>query len=186
MEGNSKKFWRRKFCERVSCELWKVWKHLLPSKLTGCSKVHHSTQLSLLYWMPSTWGRGKSASWHRDESIKAFALTRVKDNLPNSWPVTSPSSCPLHLARALASSLTWVTAPLWRPPKVSTAISCKVVRILHLWVIVGRTSSVESTGDSNILNNSLHGWLSQKNHKWAKPTYYLFVPQSNALVVVTV
>ena len=106
---------------RIPFTIRSVWKHLLPSKLTDCSNGRHSVQLSQLYWMPSTWGRGKSASWHRDESIKAFALIRVKDNLPRSWPVTSPSSSPLHLARALASSLTWVTAPLWRPPKVSTA-----------------------------------------------------------------
>ena len=32
-------------------------------------------------------------------------LMRVKDNLPNSWPVTSPSSSRLHLASALSSTV---------------------------------------------------------------------------------
>ena len=48
--------------------------------------------------MPSTSAWGKSASWHRVESIKALPRMRVRDNLPNSWLVTSPSSDPLHLA----------------------------------------------------------------------------------------
>ena len=64
-----------------------------------------------LHSMPSNWGRGKSASWRRVEIIKAFAFIRVRDSLPKIWPVTSPSSSPLHLAKALASNLTWVTAP---------------------------------------------------------------------------
>ena len=64
-----------------------------------------------LYSMPFIWGRAKSASWHLHEIISAFALISVKDSLPEGWPVTSPSSSPLHPISALASNLTWVIAP---------------------------------------------------------------------------
>ena len=52
-----------------------------------------------------------------------MALTRMRarDNLPKSWLVTSLSLEPLHLAKAAASCFTCVTAPEWRPPKVSVA-----------------------------------------------------------------
>ena len=84
-----------------------VWKHLLPSKLTDCSNDRHSVQYSQASFTERR-RLEEEGSQHlgTDESIKAFALIRVKDNLPKSWPVTSPSSSPLHLARALASSLT--------------------------------------------------------------------------------
>ena len=51
---------------------------------------------------------------------------RVRDNLPKSWLVTSPSSDPLHLAKAAASCFTWLIAPEWRPPKVSIAKGKKI------------------------------------------------------------
>ena len=76
---------------------------------------------SLNHSMPSTSAWGKSASWHRVESIKALPRIRVRDSLPNIWLVTSPSSDPLHLAKAAASSFTWSTAPELRPPSVSKA-----------------------------------------------------------------
>ena len=75
-----------------------------------CTTIQYKSRPPL-HSMPSNWGREKSASWRRVEIIKAFAFIRVKDSLPRIWPVTSPFSSPLHLARALASNLTWVTAP---------------------------------------------------------------------------
>ena len=51
----------------------------------------------------------------------AFARIKVRDNLPKSWLVTSPSSVPLHLARADASCFTCAVAPEWSPPSVSSA-----------------------------------------------------------------
>ena len=71
--------------------------------------------------MPSISAGGKSASWHLELIISAFPRIRVSDNLPKSWPVTSPSSSPLHLANTAASCFTWATAPGWRPPRVSIA-----------------------------------------------------------------
>ena len=85
-----------------------------------CTTIQYRSRLPL-HSMPSCCVRRKSASWHRIEIIKAFAFIKVKDSLPKSWPVTCPSSSPLHLANALASSFTWVTAPWWRPPEVFTA-----------------------------------------------------------------
>ena len=71
--------------------------------LHGVNSLHHST--------PSTSDKGKSASWWRVESIKAFARIKVRDNLPKSWLVPSPSSVPLHLAKAAASCFTCAVAP---------------------------------------------------------------------------
>ena len=85
-----------------------------------CTTIQYRSRLPL-HSMPSCCVRRKSASWHRIEIIKAFAFIKVKDSLPKSWPVTCPSSSSLHLANALASSFTWVTAPWWRPPEVFTA-----------------------------------------------------------------
>ena len=79
--------------------------------LIGYSLGKAYSVLSTQYSMLSTWEIGKSASWHRVESMRAFALMRVRDNLPKSWPVTFPSSSPLYLARALANSLACVMAP---------------------------------------------------------------------------
>ena len=79
-----------------------------------CTTIQNKSRQPL-HSMPSNWGRGKSASWRRVEIIKAFAFIRVKDSLPKIWPVTSPSSSPLHLARALASNLTWVHPGEGRP-----------------------------------------------------------------------
>ena len=92
--------------------------------------------------MPSTSAWGKSASWHRVESIKALPRMRVRDNLPNSWLATSPSSDPLHLAKAAASCFTWLIAPECRPPKVSIAkgkkmnpsrLQASAVSLTFLW-----------------------------------------------------
>ena len=102
-----------------------LWKHLL--LVRGADEIGvqnrnlSNASQSPNYSTPSTSGKGKSASWHRVESIKALPRMRVRDNLPNSWLVTSPSSDPLHLAKAEASCLTWLTAPECRPPSVSIA-----------------------------------------------------------------
>ena len=96
-------------------------------------------QNCLLHSIPSTSALGKSTSWQRVESIKALPRMRVRDNLPNSWLVTRPSSNPLHLAKEAASCLTWTTAPEWRPPSVS-----KAVRFPVEWNRKGTTSGVEN------------------------------------------
>jgi len=44
------------------------------------------------------------------DNIKELAFIRIRDNLPKSWPVASPSFTPLHLASAVAISLTCVMA----------------------------------------------------------------------------
>ena len=76
-------------------------------------RVVHMEYISLYnYSIPSIAGEEKSESWHLVDSIKELAFIRVRDNLPKSCPVASPSLTPLHLAIAVAISLTCDMAPL--------------------------------------------------------------------------
>ena len=97
---------------------WNVWKGLLPRDEVVLKSYY---RVRIIHSMPSTSGNGKSASWWRVESIMALARIKVRDSLPKSWLVTSPSSHPLHLANAAASCFTCAVAPEWNPPNVSTA-----------------------------------------------------------------
>ena len=105
-----------------------MWKRLLPKEIEDGS---HGIMEYILTWCnhstPSISGEGKSASGHLVDSIKELAFMRIRDNLPKSWPVASPSFTPLHLASAVAISLTWVIAPLCRPPRVSRANGRKTI-----------------------------------------------------------
>ena len=84
-----------------------VWKRLLPKEIEDGS---HGIMEYILTWcnhsIPSISGEGKSASGHLVDSIKELAFMRIRDNLPKSWPVASPSFTPLHLASAVAINLT--------------------------------------------------------------------------------
>ena len=84
-----------------------VWKRLLPKEIEDGS---HGIMEYILTWCnhstPSISGEGKSASGHLVDSIKELAFMRIRDNLPKSWPVASPSFTPLHLASAVAINLT--------------------------------------------------------------------------------
>ena len=68
--------------------------------------VHMEYITQCNYSIPSIAGEGKSASWHLVDSIKELAFIKIRDNLPKSWPVASPSFTPLHLASAVAINLT--------------------------------------------------------------------------------
>ena len=61
------------------------------------------------YHKPFNWGRGKSASWHRVEIIRAFAFIRVKDSLPKAGlsppPPLDPCTSPVHLPTTLLGTL---------------------------------------------------------------------------------
>ena len=57
----------------------------------------------------------------------ALAFIKVRDSLPKSWLVTSPSSDPLHLANATATCFTCAITPEWNPPNVSRANGKKTI-----------------------------------------------------------
>ena len=134
----------------------------MPQRAFGIFKICTTIQCRSrlpLHSMPSCCVRRKSASWHRIEIIKAFAFIKVKDSLPKSWPVTCPSSSPLHLANALASSFTWVTAPWWRPPEVFTANGRKPG--LHINNLLQSLSIF-----SSLLSREHHLLVQQLQQRW--------------------
>ena len=77
----------------------------------------------IAYSAPST--AALATSRLREQSIIAFPLIRVTDNLLRSWPVGSLSSQPFFLAIAWPSCLICSRATVWRPPRVSMAIGRK-------------------------------------------------------------
>ena len=76
-----------------------LWKLLLLTKVLLLEDIEKQTYGDHI--IPSTWGGTRESSLHLEESIKALPRIKVRDSLPNSWPVTSPSCRPLLLAAAI-------------------------------------------------------------------------------------
>ena len=80
----------------------KVWIHLLPRRYEVVMKGYYRECIFLInlrHQLQERESQHLDDAW-RLESIVALARIKARDNPPKSWPVTSPSSDPLHLVRA--------------------------------------------------------------------------------------
>ena len=116
-----------------------------------CGNVYYRKVWRLSYItfhiIPSIVARGISWSGDWEESMMALPRMRQRESLPKNWLVTSFSSSPLLLARAVARSFTWAKAPEWKPRKVSrangknTSPSCRQASSVSLFFLRQALSS---------------------------------------------
>ena len=136
---------------RFAAGVWPVFLCWCFVKVMKCGNVYYRKVWRLSYitfqMIPSIVARGISWSGDREESMMALPRMRQRESLPNNWLVTSFSSSPLLLARAVARSFTWPKASEWKPPKVSrangknTSPSCRQASSVSLFFLRQALSS---------------------------------------------
>ena len=124
-----------------------VWRCLL-RRGNEQDQYRNKSWVIMLYSLPCTLGSIWSSSRLLARKSAALPFIRLRETLWNRCLVASWSSCPVRLAIATPSCLTWSTAALWRPPRPGPRIfqprqpwlgahSCLRG---HIWLVTIRTS----------------------------------------------